>query len=222
MASEAEAKRPVDSMLNADARADMQLGVWLGYRESVPNNPQRRVLAGEVEPVMLRTRKAEGLAETRGPRSQFRSEQAGLGVRGKAAVARHRFKASHWFECTKQDSAGHAVGLAGDIEAVVLAVDGVNIRVTWRAEEDGVTRRGTAMGVGCRVRWIVMRTEVGFDLYDAAGKNFASDAMDEKLAEQARRDEFRWVLVKGARHWRKVVPDPKRRTWDNWSCVGHG
>jgi hypothetical protein len=143
-------------------------------------------------------------------------------VRVEAAIAGHRFEAGDRFECAEEDSARLAIGLTGNVEAEILAVNGVNVRVARGAEEDGVARRRATMGVGRGVWWIVVRTEVGFDLYDTAGKDFVSDAMDEKLAEQARRDEFRRMLVKGARHWRKVVPGPKRRAWDNRFSARHG
>ncbi len=221
MAGEAEAKWPVDGVLDADARAGMQLGVWLGNWESVVNDLQRRALAGEVEPIVLCTRKAEGLAKTR----RTRGEQAGLTIRRKTAVARHRVKASHWFERAEEDSTGHAIGLTGDVEAVVLAVDGVNVRVTRRTEENDVARRGTAISVGCGIRWIVVRTEVGFNLDDAAGKDFAPDAMDEEFAEQARRYELGRVFVETARERSQLIPPVQQSAlhgWDALFCAWHG
>ena len=85
---------------------------------------------------------------------------------GKATVLGHCFKAGHWFERAEQDSACLAIRFAGDIEAEVLTVDGVDVGVAGWTEQDGVSRRGAAMGMGCRVRRIVVGTEVGFHLDD--------------------------------------------------------
>jgi len=56
---EAEAERPVNGVLDADARADVKLGVRIEDGGSLIEDLQRRVFAGEVEPVVLRAREAE-------------------------------------------------------------------------------------------------------------------------------------------------------------------
>ena len=70
--------------------------------------------------------------------------------------------------------------MGGDIEAVVHAVDEVDVRVAGWAEEGGVVGCEAAEGVGGGVG----ATEVGLDFDDAADEALAFEMANEKFAEK--------------------------------------
>jgi hypothetical protein len=100
-------------------------------------------------------------------------------------------------ERSQEYAAAKAFFLAGKIHAVIAAVDEVDIRVTWRAEQDFVPRRWAAMRVRGGVRGRVMGAKVGFDFDDAAGQPSGASAVREDFAEQAWGYVLRWGLEKG-------------------------
>jgi hypothetical protein len=99
---------------------------------------------------------------------------------GKAAEVGHGFEAVEGIEGADEDSSGFAGTMRGDVEAVVHAVDEVDIGVSGWAEEDCVVGSEAAGRVGCRVD----EAEVGFDFDDAGGEAFALEVADEELAEE--------------------------------------
>ena len=68
-----------------------------------------------------------------------------------ASRLRHPLEACHWLQSAEQDASGHAVGKAGDIQAVVIAVDEVDLGAAGRAEENSVARRLPCRGVCSRI-----------------------------------------------------------------------
>src|SRR2546423_15438622 len=84
-------------------------------------------------------------------------QSAGLG---------HWFDAGDWLQGTNKDAPSVSFGKAGDIQAIVDAIDEINIGVSGRAEEDLVARRAACGGVGGRI----VRTQIGFDLDDSSGE----------------------------------------------------
>jgi hypothetical protein len=86
-------------------------------------------------------------------------------VGGKAAKSGHCVEAFDWIERTDEYSAWFSFQMTGDVEAVVHAVDEVDVCVSRWAEEDGVGGSQAAGGVGGGIGG----TEVGFDFDDAAG-----------------------------------------------------
>ena len=76
--------------------------------------------------------------------------------------------------------------MGGGVEAVVHAVDEVDVGAAGWAEEGKVIGGEAAVGV----RGGVGEAEVGFDFDDAAAEAFAAEVADEKLAEEGSRDYF--------------------------------
>lgn len=77
-----------------------------------------------------------------------------------------------------EDSAGCAGEVGGCVEAVVHAVDEVDVGAAGWAEEGGVVGSEAAEGV----RGGVGEAEVGLDLSDAAGEPLAVEIANEELA----------------------------------------
>jgi hypothetical protein len=105
---------------------------------------------------------------------------------GKVTEIGHGFEAVDWIEGSDEDSACFAGEMRGDVEAVVHAVDEVDIYVSGWAEEDCVAGSEPAGCVGCRVD----EAEVGFDFGDAGGEAFALEVADEELAEEGSGYDF--------------------------------
>ena len=144
----------------------------------------------------------ESLTETAGASGKLRCR----GVRGQFAIGGHGFLTENRFERTDQDAAGHAYRLTCDIDAVVHAVNEVDVGMAGRSEHDAISFGDAAEAVGC---WIGcfsdMRAEVSFDFDDAAGEPAGRGAAGEQFAEKPRRDDlgrFRekppWYLLPGS------------------------
>ena len=93
-----------------------------------------------------------------------------------------------------EDSAGFAGEMGGGVEAVVHAVDEVDVGVSGRAEEGEVVGGEASVGVGGGVG----EAEVGLDLGDAAGEALAVEIADEELAEEGSRDDLGGAGVEGS------------------------
>ena len=103
---------------------------------------------------------------------------------GKAAEIGHGFEAVDWIESTDEDSACFAGKVRGDVEAVVHAVDEVDVGVSGWAEEYCVAGSEAAgcMGSG------IGEAQVGFDFGDAASEAFAFAMADQEFAEEGSGD----------------------------------
>ena len=121
------------------------------------------------------------------------------GTCSEVAIAGHLRDAHDGFEGADEHAAGKAVLFATDIHAEVLAIDGVDVGVAGGTEEDLIARSGSAVRVRGGVRNGVVRSEIGFDFDDTASDRAARGLMNEQFAEEARRDQLRWRLVKAAR-----------------------
>src|SRR5271170_3193225 len=84
--------------------------------------------------------------------------------------------------------------MGGGVEAVVHAVDEVDVGAAGWTEEGEVVGGEAAVGVGGGVG----ETEVGLDLGDAAGEALAVEIADEKLAEEGSRDDLGGAGVEGS------------------------
>ena len=147
-------------MADADARG----GFNAARGEAVLGEGESGAGEGKVEAVVSGAGDGHGLAEASGAGG----EQARTGIGRKVAAAGHGGESGDGFEGADEDAAGFAVRLAGDIEAVIHAIDEVNVGMAGRAEEDSIAGGFSGEGVGGRV----VGAEVGFDFDDAADRGF--------------------------------------------------
>jgi hypothetical protein len=84
--------------------------------------------------------------------------------------------------------------MGGCVEAVVHAVDEVDVGAAGWAEEGGVVGSEAAEGV----RGGVGEAEVGLDLDDAAGEALAVEIADEEFAEEGSGDDLGGAGVGGS------------------------
>ena len=64
-----------------------------------------------------------------------------------AARLRHFGDASDRFQGAEEHATGASVGLAGDVQAVVISINEVDVRIARRAKQDGVAGGLTSGGV---------------------------------------------------------------------------
>lgn len=190
VAGDGEAEGPVDGVADADAGSDE----GVGEAEAVVADLQGRAGTGGIEAVVGGAGEAEGLAETAWAGGDQTRGRAGL----EAAVGEHLLDSGDGLKGAEEDAAGLARDFTAEVHAEVHSVDGVDVSVAGGTEEDLVARRGTAEGVGGRVRRGVVRAEIGFDFYDAAGQLAVGSAVDEELAEETWGDELGRVFEEGA------------------------
>jgi len=98
------------------------------------------------------------------------------------AVGSHGFLAQDGLQCADEDAAGHAFRFAGDVDAVVHAIDEVDVRMTGRPEHDPISLGNAAKAVGCGVGGVGdVRPEISFHLNDAPGQPARSGATGQQL-----------------------------------------
>jgi len=132
----------------------------------------------------------------------------------KSPIPRHLLRSGNWFQRAQQHAASSALGLASDIRAKVSPVDCIDIRMTCGTKENGVPRRGAAMGVGGRVGRIVVRTQVGLGLHDPSGQQPECRNVRQQLAQQARGHQLRRRRKEGARQ--QGAPSSERLLLEGW------
>jgi hypothetical protein len=116
-------------------------------------------------------------------------------AKGDFAGAGHLVDAGERLEGAKEDAAGFAIRLAGDVEAIVIAVDEVNVGVARRAEKNG----GSSGVAGGGVRGEIVFAEIGFDLDDAGGKMEWAIVAKKDFAQEVAGDAARVAGVEGTR-----------------------
>ncbi len=156
------------------------------------SEPQAAGGGGEIAIVVAGTGDGESFAEASGAAGEC--DQV-LGILDfEAAGPGHYFDAGERFEGAEKNAAGAALGFAGDVEAVVIAVDEVDVGVAGGAEEDGIAGGAAGGGVSCGVVF----SEVGFDFDDAGGERIASAIADEDFAEEFAGHAAGIAVVEGA------------------------
>ena len=110
-------------------------GVAMMVEGRKPSSRTRRGERGRVTSMLFSAR-VMPRAWQRRPGPEQRSLR--VGGDGEAAEAGHRCRGLDGLEGADEDAAGLALGLAGEVQAVVHAVDEVDVGEAGRAEEDGV------------------------------------------------------------------------------------
>ena len=126
-------------MADADARGDVDLD----WRFPALATDRERT-AGEVGAVV-----AAGDGEGEGEFAGTVGEVTGA-ARGRSAAA-HEGEAGEGFQATDENASGRAVGFGNDVQALVHAVDQVDVGVAGRSIEDARARGEAAGGVGSEV-----------------------------------------------------------------------
>jgi hypothetical protein len=172
VACDEKSQRVVCGFGNADARRDLDTL----RTKPIIRNEQISLLAGQVLFVVALPSDAEGFGETSGAAGQL--SQVRRVIQFDVSRERHLLDSGNWFECAEQNSAGLSIGQAGDVEAIMIAIDEINVREAWRSEEDEVTQSASAG----RVRSRIIQSEVGFDFHNSGGQQLSLLSPHQDLA----------------------------------------
>jgi len=97
-----------------------------------------------------------------------------------SSILRHVLDARERFEGTEEDRSCFTLALTRNVQAVMVAVDEVNIGVAGRSEKDRSAGGVASGGVGGGV----VLAEVSFDFDDPGGEAKFSGVADEDFAEK--------------------------------------
>src|SRR5690349_9014713 len=101
-------------------------------------------------------------------------------IEGDATFVSHVSNSDQRFGCPKKYSARYAIGQTGDIQAVMIAVNEIDVGVSRRTEKH-VVARGAASG---RVSGGVILAEVGFHFHNACRQELFPFPPNQQLTKQ--------------------------------------
>ncbi len=174
---------------DANARGDLD-GVGA---KAIVGDPEAGSRRGEIAAIVASPGNAEGLSQAAGAGGEL--WEIARAVEGYAASAGHLFDSLDRLDGAKENTAGFAFRFTGNIEAIVITVDEIDVGKTGRAEENGIARGATRSGVGGRI----ILSEISLDFDDAGGKGCVFAGADEKFAEKIAGDAARGTGEEGAR-----------------------
>ena len=90
-----------------------------------------------------------------------------------------------------EDAAGSPLRLRDEVEAMMDAVDEIDVGVAGRPKDDLGPRRQP----GVAVSRLIVAAEVSFTLDDAASDGSSTDSMDDQSPEQVAGNLLGWVVV---------------------------
>ena len=145
---------------------------------AIVTDPEATGRRGEIQTVVAGARDAESLAEAAGAAGES-GKIAGT-VQLDFPGTSHGGNARERLQGTEKDASGLSLGFAGDVQAVVVSVNEINIGVTGRAEQYGIAQGAAGGGVSRRI----VEAEVGFDFDDAGGELRGAGFAEQDLAEK--------------------------------------
>jgi hypothetical protein len=164
----------VDRFADADAGGNLDVS----GAEAVVSDPQAGGGRSEIAAVVAGAGDAESFGEA--PRAAGETGKALSFLDVDLSSSRHFFNAEERFEGAEKNSPGLARGVTGHVEAIVTAVDEVNVGVAGRSEQDCSARGVAGSGVG---RGIVF-SEVSFHFDDAGCQMQVFVVAHQHLAEE--------------------------------------
>ena len=210
-------QRPVDCVLYPDACGHG----CLRHRKSVVTQLQRRRGIEKVQSVMGRACQPERKAESAWARGELPDSSIGR----KSPVLSHVRNAeiANRLKRAQQNAPGLPLRLTGNIHAEISSVDGINIRVTSRAEQHLIAGGGAAMRVRGRIGRVVVRAKIGFDLSNPANYRARVGPADKQLPEQPRGDVLGLKFEEKALHkiagrFARTVYAGSRGAWGFFTC----
>ncbi len=147
-----------DRFGDADAWSKGNL-VWA---KTVVCEPETRPWRGQIAAVVAGAGDAKGLGEAAGSSREL--AKIADTAQNDAPCLRHFWDAYERLEGADQNASGFAFGLTRDVQAVMIAVDEVDVGMTGRPEEHGVAGGIASGGVGSGVVF----AEISFDFDNAA------------------------------------------------------
>lgn len=180
----------ISGFTDADAAGD-----FYGWScKAVLAEPETGMRGGKVAAVVAEAGDAKCLSEASW--AGGKADEITRGADFEVSGASHLFYALKGFKGTEENAPSFAFGLTGDIQAIVVAVDEIDVSMAGRSEEDGVTSGFSGSGVGGGVVF----SKVGFDL-DNTGAEAGRVSADQELSEEVASDATGIAGEEGAREW---------------------
>src|SRR5271156_29576 len=133
---------------------------------------------GQIAAVVAGARDAEGFGQPSGAAGEV--NQIPRFAHFDFSCPRHLFDAAHRLDCAEQDASRVAVALARHIQAVMIAVDEINVGVAGRSVQNCSAGGVAGGGVGGGIVF----PEISFDLDDAGRQTELSAVSHQHLAEE--------------------------------------
>lgn len=165
---------PVGRLADTNPRGDLDLSC----AKAVVSNPQARVGRGEVASVVALARDAEGFRQASG--AAGKANQIAGALHRDLSRPRHFLDALQRFQSAEKHSPGLSVGLTRHVQAIVVAVDEVNVGVAGWSEQ----HRSAGGLADERVGSGVILSKVSLDLDDAASQARLSAVTHQHLAKK--------------------------------------
>src|ERR1700683_1155787 len=108
--------------------------IYLSRAKAFVSNPQAGGGGSKIAAVVADAGDAEGFGQA--SRAAGELAKVGEGLQCEVASPRHFLDAEERFEGAEQNRARLAFALAGNVQAVVVAVDEIDVGVAGRAEQD--------------------------------------------------------------------------------------
>lgn len=108
---------------------------------SVIANPKAPLWRGQVAAIIARSGDSEGLAEAARPAGQL-GPVFGAAQRDPASAG-HSFHTGERLESAKEDASRLTLGLARNIQTVMISIDEIDVGVPGRPKQDGIAQRLT-------------------------------------------------------------------------------
>ena len=179
-------------MIRGFGDSDAGSGDDVARRETVVADPESAGRKREVAAIVPLASDAECLTEAAGPTGQL--QQIFRAGNDNAARIRHLLDSRQRLGCTEQYTSGLAFGFAGDVQAIVIPVNEVDICVAWRAEEHGIAQSASGSGM----RRGIFLPEIGFDFNNASRQLCLRQLVNQDLPEQLPRNTPRIAREKAA------------------------
>src|SRR5580658_3300634 len=159
---------------DADAGSDFDVS----GAESVVPDPQAGMRRSQIGAVVAGAGDAECFGQASGATGE--ANQIPRSAHFDFSRPRHLFNAAQRLDCAEQHASSLSVALARHIQAVMIAIDEVNVGVAGRAEQDGSAGGVAGGGVGGGIVF----PEVSFDFDDASSEKLLAALAHQHLAEE--------------------------------------
>ena len=169
-----EPQGSVSCFADPDARSDANVS----NAKAVVANPQARTTRRKIASVVARARDAESFGQS--ARTTRESNEVARLLHLDVSSSRHFFNALKRLDGAEKNSPGLAFAITRYVEAIVIAVDEINVGVAGRSEENRVARGLASIGV----RGGIVLSEVSLDLDDPARQPPLPALPNQHLAQQ--------------------------------------
>src|SRR5271165_548821 len=198
-------QRPVDRLGDANAGCDSNASGTV----AVIANPQT-ARRSEIATVIARPSDAKSLAQPAGTAGQFAQIGGPQTTRGRhlnPACPRHLLDPGQRLDGAEEHAARLALRLTGNVQAVVIAVDEVDVGVSGRPKQHGVARGKSGGGMRSRIFF----PQIGFDLNDAGCEARAGIVPHQHLAQKLTRHPPRRPREKRTTQWVNIRQYSQRK-----------